>query len=50
MHIRNYAARIIQRNFHEYRITTLVPRTIQQWKDNAAITVQKYLRGYKIHK
>jgi histidinol phosphatase-like enzyme len=41
---------MIQRRFHAYRISTLIPRTLRYRKEQASLTVQRYLRGLLVSK
>ncbi|TNV82180.1 hypothetical protein FGO68_gene233 [Halteria grandinella] len=48
--LRLYAVLMVQRKFRDYRRHTIVPRMLKQRRDNAASTVQKYMRGYLVNK
>ena len=44
--LRQNAAIIIQRNYKRFRMVSLIPKALKYRKNLAAITIQKYLRGF----
>jgi hypothetical protein len=42
----NEAASMIQRNYREHHRITMLPKAIKEYKNRAAILVQRHMRGY----
>lgn len=47
---RNEAARYIQRIWKRFRLISMVPKAWRKFKYNKLVSIQKYLRGYVVHK
>ena len=46
--LRKESASRIQRSYRNYRKWSMLPKVWRQHKSNAAIVIQKYLRGYLV--